>query len=159
MNPYDGKIHFFKTFSDWVESWSRISDFSLTKQTSRALVITLRAQAMLMQELFHEGYCYIFTRRFQSDPLENRFSQYRQMSGGKFLVGLREVMNTERILTCRSLLKENINFWEEGLKSVSQKDISPLLHILAQHESELHELSLSPDSKEVAYTIAGYVSK
>ena len=48
VNPYDGKIHFFKTFSDWVESWSLISDFSLTKQTSRALVITLRAQAMLM---------------------------------------------------------------------------------------------------------------
>ena len=54
---------------------------------------------MLMQELLDEGYEFIFTRRFQSDPLENRFSQYRQMSGGRFLVRLREVLNTERRLT------------------------------------------------------------
>ena len=60
---------------------------------------------MLMQELLDEGYEFIFIRRFQSDPLENRFSQYRQMSGGRFLVSLREVLSTKRILTCRSLLK------------------------------------------------------
>ena len=52
----------------------QISDFCLTKQTSKAFVITLRVQAMLMQELLDEGYEFIFTRRFQSDPLENRFS-------------------------------------------------------------------------------------
>ena len=65
---------------------------------------------MLMQELSDEGYEFIFTHRFQSDPLENRFSQYRQTSGGRFLVSLREVLSTETILTCRSLLKQNINF-------------------------------------------------
>ena len=65
---------------------------------------------MLMQELLDEGYEFIFTRMFQSDPLENRFFQYQQMSGGRFLVSLREVLSTERILTCRSLLKQNINF-------------------------------------------------
>ena len=159
VNLYDGKIDFFKKLSDWVESWAQISDFCLTKQTSKAFVVTLRAQAMLMQELLGEGYEYIFTRRLQSDPLENRFSQYRQMSGGRFLVSLREVLSSERILTCRSLLKENINFWEEGLKPVLKNDHSILLDILAQHESEIQELSLSPDSKEVAYTISGYISK
>ena len=81
------------------------------------------------------------------------------MSGGRFLVSLREVLTTERILTCRSLLKENINFWEENLKPVQKNDSSGLLDILAQHESDIHELSLSSDTKEVAYTIAGYVSK
>ena len=74
------------------------------------------------------------------------------MSGGRFLVSLSEVLNTERILTSWSLLKETINFWEEGLKPI-QKNNPIFLDILAQHESEIHELSLSPDSKEVAYTI------
>ena len=73
-----------------------------------------------MQELLDEGYEFIFTRKFQSDPLENRFSQYRQMSGGRFLVSLREVLSTERILSCRSLLKQN--FWEENLKPVQKND-------------------------------------
>ena len=91
-----------------------------------------------------------------SDPLENRFSQYRQMSGGRFLVSLREVLSTERILTCQSLLKQNINFWEENLKTVQKND--KILNILAQPESEINKLFLLPDSKEVAYTISGYIT-
>ena len=67
------------------------------------LVITLRGQAMLMQELLDQVYEFIFTSRFQSDPLENRFFQYQQMSGGRFLESLQEVLSTERILTCQSL--------------------------------------------------------
>ncbi len=68
----DGKIDFYKRLSDWIESSAQISDFCLTKQTSKAFAITLRGQALLMQELLDEGYEFIFTRRFQSDPLENR---------------------------------------------------------------------------------------
>ena len=60
---------------------------------------------MLIQELLEEGYEYIFNCRLQSDPLENRFSQYQQMSGGRFLMSLHEILNIERILTCQSLLK------------------------------------------------------
>ena len=65
----DGNIDFYKKLSDWIESWAQISDFCQTKQTSKAFVITLREQAMLMQEHIDEGYEFIFTRRFQSDPL------------------------------------------------------------------------------------------
>ena len=90
---------------------------------------------MLMQELLDEGYGFIFTRRFQNDPLENRFSQYRQMCNGRFLGSLLEVLSTKRILTCRSLLKQNINFWDENLKPVQKND--KILYILAQYESEI----------------------
>ena len=33
-----------------------------------------------------------------------------------------------------------------------------ILNILAQHESEINKLFLSADSKEVAYTISGYIT-
>ena len=56
---------------------------------------------MPIDELLNDGYDYILPARLQSDPIECRFSQYRQMSGGRFLVSLREVRNTERILSCR----------------------------------------------------------
>ena len=42
VNLHDGKFNFFKKLSDWVESCVQISDFCLTKQTSKAFV-TLRA--------------------------------------------------------------------------------------------------------------------
>ena len=59
---------------------------------------------------YQEGYAYVFTARFQTDPLEQQFSKYRQMSGGRFLVGLREAKNNEGILALKSLFKESISF-------------------------------------------------
>ena len=49
----------------------------------------------------------MITARLQSDTDERRFSQYRQMSGSRLLDNLREVLNSKRILRCRSLIKEN----------------------------------------------------
>ena len=50
---------------------------------------------------FGEGYHLVLTSRFQSGPLERRFGQYRQMSGGRILVGLRDVTSSEKIFTQR----------------------------------------------------------
>ena len=75
------------------------------------------------------------TGRLQSDPIERRFSQYRQMSGGRFLVSLREVLNSERILSCPSLIKENINFWEEDLESDNVQS-TMVLDELYDHRNE-----------------------
>ena len=38
------------------------------------------------------------------------------MSGGRFLVSLREVYNSEKIISIQSLLKVGVNIWEEDLK-------------------------------------------
>ena len=43
------------------------------------------------------------------------------MNGCSFLVNLQEVQNSEKILQRRSLLKENINFWEKDLTSENQE--------------------------------------
>ena len=112
----DNKTNFFRLIAFWIQEWSVSPYFTLTPQTSSALINTLRLQAMLIDELLNDGYDYILTARLQSDLIERRFSQYRQMSGGRFLVSLREVRNTERILSCRSLIKNDINFWKEDLQ-------------------------------------------
>ena len=79
---------------------------------------------MLIENLLNEAYQYVITARLQSDPVERRFSQCRQMNGGRFLVSLRKVRNSDRVLQCRSLLKENINFWEEDLTSENQECVT-----------------------------------
>ena len=154
----DGKLDFYDSLADWLESWSEISDFCLSKQTCKALILTLRSQSLLIRELLNNGYDFVLGRRLQTDPLEKRFSQYRQMSGGRFLVSLREVVTSERILTCKSLLKSNVNLWDEDLQKETP-NMNELMNIAREHETEFLELSLSPDSKEVAFTIAGYVTK
>ena len=155
----DGKTAFFIEFAAWLETWSSSPSFGLSKQTSNALIRTLKAQAMLIDELLNNGYDYVLMRKLQSDPLEKRFSQYRQMSGGRFLVSLREVISSERILICRSLIKANVNFWEEDLQEDNSFDKVTLLNGLMNCGTDIMDLSLSHESEEVAYTIAGYVAK
>ena len=156
----DGKIEFFRKLADWIENWQKSPFFPLTPQTSSAMIATLRAQASLMEDLLAEGYEYVLVARFQSDPLETRFSQYRQMSGGRFLVGLTEVYNSERILACRSLIMEDINFWEEDLRPDNPDDnVQQFMQEVARLQVEIQESSLNSDSREVATTIAGYISK
>ena len=66
--------------------------FKLTCQTKSAVVTTLQAQADLTDELIADGYEFIRTTRFQSDPTERQVSQYQQMSSRR--------LNSERIFSC-----------------------------------------------------------
>jgi hypothetical protein len=78
------------------------------------------------------------------------------MSGGRFLVGLREVVSSEKILQLKSLLKENFNFWDMDLQPVKQQiDFTEV----SLHENELEEIELDEETKEVAIYIAGYITK
>ena len=123
--PNDEKINFLSNFADWLDSWLKngCTSFRFSKQIMSALIWTLRSQASLMKELFmSQEFKYILTVRLQSDPIERRFSQYRQLNGGHFLVSLREVSSSEKILLLRTLLKDNINFWEEDLDETKSKD-------------------------------------
>ena len=90
-------------------------NFSLTKLTLYALTTTLKATSCLLSELLKEEYKYVLATHLQSDPLERHFSKYRQMSGERFLVRLREVTNSENFLKISSFVKENINFWQEDI--------------------------------------------
>ena len=87
--------------ADWIENWcnERIpsyEQFVLSFSTAKALIRTLRYQACLIEDLFDDGYNFILTARFQSDPLERHFDQYRQMNGGRFLVGSKDTKYSEK---------------------------------------------------------------
>ena len=109
--PEGDKTNFFRLLADHFENWGiSVPKFCLTTHTCSALVRTLRAQADLIDELIEKDmYDFVMVGRLQSDPLERRFSHYRQMSGGRFIVSLREVISSEKILKCRALLKNEID--------------------------------------------------
>ena len=157
----DGKIDFWFAFANWLDCWkssARLVCFS--KQTFDALICTLRAQACLCKDFLEEGYEFVVVAKFETDPLEKRFSQYRQMNGDHFLVSLREVLQSENALLCRSLLKERINFWNEDLSiNIDSTGEENFIQVLLSQECNVDNLVLSPDNAEVAFTIAGYIAK
>ena len=63
-----------------------LRNITLSAQTSSALSATCRALASLIEDLLKDGYNYVLTAPFLTDYLERRFSRYRQMSGGLFLL-------------------------------------------------------------------------
>ena len=147
--------------AEWLETGSKCPSFTLTKQTSHTLVTTLRFIYNLVDDLLIENYDYILMSRFQSDPIKRHFSKYRQMSGGCFLVSLREVRNPEKILLLNSIIKADLNFWEESICVKKTIDSVTLeLHTrLDEIASEISECQLNEESKEGAASIAGYVTK
>ena len=68
-------------------------------------------------------------------------------------------MNSERILSCRSLIKENINFWEENIDSDAEESLDSINDLFDERADEIMEAVLDNDAEEVATTISGYVAK
>ena len=103
----DGKVDFLQAFAEWLENWLKngSASFRFSKQTMQALIWTLCSLADLLDKLLMDDHKYILTARLQSDPFECRFSQYRQLNGGHFLVSLREVETSEKILLCQTQRK------------------------------------------------------
>ena len=93
---------------------------TLTAQTNDALVRTMKCHAALIEETLQSGPEYFLTARLQSDPFERRYGQHRQMNGGSFLVSLKEVLCSEKILKMKSLLKEGYNI--DDAKTEEQPD-------------------------------------
>ena len=159
----DMKPQFLRKFADWIEEWQELQGsnsqkFTLTAQTSDALIITLRCTASLIEDLLEEGYSYVLTARFQTDPLERRFSRVRQMSGGRFLVGLREFDCANRVLGVVSLVKEGIDFWKEDVRPDvnTAAALSNFNAELDKMASDIESCSLSSDSVQVSAVISGY---
>ena len=75
---------------------------------------------------------------------------------------MREVQNTERILSCRSLIKNDINIWKEDLQKPESNEgesFEMIDEMLRDRIEEISESVLDDDSSEVATTISGYIAK
>ena len=99
----DNKPLFLQAFADWLERRQALQGqnsqkFTLTKQTCSVLVTTLHCTACLIEDLLSRNYEFFSTSRLKTDPLELRISKYRQMNGSRFLIGLREMELSEKVL-------------------------------------------------------------
>ncbi|XP_047127382.1 uncharacterized protein LOC124808407 [Hydra vulgaris] len=163
----DKKPEFLRETAHWIEVWQsqkipNCEKFTLSVQTAAALIRTLNSHASLIEDLLNDGYHFVLTARFQSDPLERRFGQYRQMSGGRFLVGLKDVTISEKILKIKSIVKESINFDDSLKVPESENNLTDWKNFLldideAQCTPEI--MTLAPESWEVGAHIAGYIAK
>ena len=111
--------------------------------------------------MWQEGFEYVLTSRLQTDLLECRFAKSRQMSGGRFLVGLREFTTSERILAIKSFLKESYSIWEEDMycSIFHECKFENFLLELDGIIEELDASKLDHESSEEIAVIRDYIAK
>ena len=147
----DKKPQLFRVLDAWLEEWQQLqicacSKFSLSAQTFDAFITTLRGTAAFLEDLFLKGYDYVLIARLKSDPLEKHFGKYRQMSGGRFRVSLHEVQNCENILFIKSLIKADVDSWDERVKcDIIDNRCDELLQKLKLLSNEIQENDLCDD--------------
>ena len=152
----DSKAEFLCSFINWLITWQVSGRFGLSQQTFKALIQTNYSISELSLDLLTEGYDYVFTGRLQSDPLERRFSHYRQLSGGRFLVSLQEVIRSESIIKLKSLLKRNIDISSLSTPTQSISSINDFARNMLINDCD--HLQLTEASQQVVVYIAGYIS-
>jgi hypothetical protein len=147
----DGKLGFLRKFSAWVSSVK-----GLTPETAAAAARTALCQAALAEDLLEEGFHYVLTSRMQSDPIERKFGQYRQMSGGKFLVSVRNCQDSEKISLVRSALKAGAELADilAPAAMALEPEVQEAIESVGPDSTQL-----SPETREVAVFVAGFVGK
>lgn len=89
----DDNVLFLKSFLEWVVKWNTMEDnrkFSegkLSRDTYFSLKHTTESIIALCDYLLNSlQFEYVLLGKFQTDDLEGRFGQYRQMSGGHYSI-------------------------------------------------------------------------
>ena len=83
------------------------------------------------------------------------------MSGGRFLVGLRDVTHPEKIIRLKSLLKGDINALTEDtfLKKDEEENLQNFLFDITSENLIKETIVLSDDTREVGIYISSYIAK
>ena len=113
----------------------------------------------MTEDLLQEGYDFVLTAKFQSDPIEKRFGQYRQMSGGRFLISAKDVICSEKNVRIESLVQEGFIIDDKiMLEEDHSSGLQDLLYSLSEAIEDRDSITLAEKSRDVSDSIAGYIA-
>ena len=98
-------------FGKWLKKWREMARLSggkrgLTEETFLATIQTTFGTVEVASSLLEkEEYSYILLGHLQSDPIEKRFGWYRQLAGANYFVSLRQILEAEKSIRLKSLVK------------------------------------------------------
>ena len=141
----------------------------MTKETFTALCHTTHAHVQISDHCIEElGAKYVLFGKFQTDCLEARFGQYRQLAGGNYDVSLRQIYEYEKKIRLLSVLNLQVNGkkvsltnfainWDEFIEDTSSE--SKDMPILISFEEWENAMQYLPVITYIAGYCAFFVSK
>lgn len=166
----DDRLNFLKNFCNWLKIWQNSDNLSgLTTETFTAISLTTNSMIQIIEYLLNSkllNFKYVLPGKFQSDMLEQRFSQYRQMSGGNYHISFQQILESEKKLRLCSTIKiggENVD-----IRKLNDKKIIPELSTIDNNfildrfgdlmNTEINLIGYDDNSIKACMYIAGYVS-
>ena len=163
----DDKLEYLLHFASWVKDWSSKTVSSLSSQTSTAVQQTCTSLVGLARHmLIHNQFSYVLLGQFQSDAIEKRFGWYRQLSGANYFVSVRQVLEAEKSIRIKSLIKlSNMNVTDatsvmtlsDELENPFSSEAEEMLSIL-NSDDLLKECNSSAD-KNILFYVAGFIAR
>lgn len=169
---------YLKSFSTWLQNWDTFNSSSsykknkLSKETFSALLHTTNGLIKLCHYLKTDfNFIYILLGKFQTDKLEARFGQYRQMSGGNYNITVQQILESERKLKITSILilkshksgSLEIKNFNNECNSVDEiltsSDNDLILNCIDDVVSCSYDEEISEETIPIILYICGYVGK
>lgn len=176
----DDNFIFLEKFSLWLNELHEINSLKadekkklgipskggmLSRETFFALKFTTDTMIEIVKNAFENlGMSYILLGKFQTDSLEARFGQYRQMSGGNYNISCSQVMESERklkILNLLSLYSENegrFNLRNLDFSIQNDYEVPEVPEFLYEVFNSYDDDNITNDVMSVLVYLAGYVA-
>jgi hypothetical protein len=165
------QIEFLQEFVVWLSDWynkavNKKKD-TLSRETYLAAHQTSGALPELVKCLLQEeDISFILLGQISSDSIERRFGQYRQMAGGNFFISVRQILESEKAIRIKCLVKFSQVTLSE-IKDIFQSDNEEKMRNVEENAALLMDTVLSSTMPEctlqgdeaVIYYIAGYISR
>lgn len=174
----DENLIFLKDFLLWLQEWEKMNsncarahNGKLTADTFLSLKQTTSALINICDHLFNNVRIeYILLGKFQTDDLEGRFGMYRQLCGANYNVSVQQVLDAERKLKVKGLLKVSSSAGDFKILSLNCSDVDDTEFSLTRHQTEVTEPfndiiqlvdedDIAEEQQDVLIYIAGYVAK
>ena len=155
-------------FTSWLKKWRASKKPGLSSETFQSSIQTSEVLVNLPDYLINEkGLEYVLLGNIQSDPLERRFSWYRQSSGANYHISVLQIIQSEKIIRTRSLI-------EQGFDMSQIKDIFENVENFDSLESHANALSemlnfrleniqfhidVNSEDQSIIYYVAGAISR
>ena len=166
-------IIFMDEFLLWLKAWEEMNKDekakqkkSLTPHTMLAIQQTTRALADVASDLLeNHNFEFVLLGLLQSDPIEKRFGWYRQLSGANFFVSVKQILEAEKSIRLRSLVKFSgcsmveVACLETEAKIEDEKDVLENVEELGGVHNPDSEDPANIEDKNVLFYIAGYYAR
>lgn len=109
----DPRLQYFDKIVEWLQAWKNYTlpykgqrSGKLSEETFCSFLHTTKTlKELIIYNLNVLNKQYVLTGKYQTDPLEGRFGQYRQMHGGNYNISVEQVLKAEKKLRVKSLLE------------------------------------------------------